>query len=184
VCDGGNCTSDITNQGIAICDNRAELFEHFSIIHVSTKPVEEEPASTADGGYVALSRLEELKLLKSDEFDFARLIEMCRELNVAHSGRSHMAIAMLVRAILDHVPPVFGCRTFSEVANNYSGGRSFSQLAKRLQETARVIADMNLHNPIGVKEPLPSFQQVNCASELDCLLAEIVRVVSGRKRSA
>lgn len=28
---------------------------------------------------------------------------------------------MLTRALIDHVPPVFGCQSFVELANNYAG---------------------------------------------------------------
>src|SRR5205823_15030801 len=54
------------------------------------------------------SRMEELKQLNADKFDFSKLIRMCEELNVSFATECHFAVSMLTRAILDHVPPIFG----------------------------------------------------------------------------
>jgi hypothetical protein len=85
---------------------------------------------------------------------------------------------MLTRAVLDHVPPLFGMATFTEVVNNYSGAHSFKETMKRLEGAARKIADGLLHGQIRRKEILPEPQQVNFAAEVDVLLAEIVRILS------
>ena len=86
---------------------------------------------------------------------------------------------MLLRAILDHVPPIFNMQNFSEVANNYSNGnRSFKGHMKRLDETARKIADSHLHVQIRSKEVLPTPVQVEFKQELDLLLSEVVRILS------
>ena len=84
---------------------------------------------------------------------------------------------MLLRAVIDHVPPVFGVRTFAEVASNYEGGRSFRSMMRRLDEGLRKAADIHLHSAIRKKEVLPEFTQVNFRSELDFLLSEVIRIV-------
>jgi hypothetical protein len=71
---------------------------------------------------IAETRLDELRALSSSQFDFKKLIRLCEEINTAYGEQCYFATAMLTRGILDHVPPVFGFRTFAEVANNYSGG--------------------------------------------------------------
>jgi hypothetical protein len=83
---------------------------------------------------------------------------------------------MLTRSLLDHVPPVFGKTSFTEVVNNYSGGKSFTESMQFLQGAARKIADAHLHMPMRAAETLPTPQQVNFASHLDVLLEEIVRI--------
>ncbi len=84
---------------------------------------------------------------------------------------------MLTRGLLDHVPPLFGKNTFSEVANNYSGGgKSFREAMHHLENGARKVANAHLHMPIRKSETLPVAQQVNCSSQLDFLLAEIIRI--------
>jgi hypothetical protein len=74
------------------------------------------------------------------------------------------------------VPPVFGLRTFAEVANNYSGGgKSFKETMQHLENASRRVANAHLHMPIRNSETLPNPQQINCGQQLDVLLAEIVR---------
>jgi hypothetical protein len=84
---------------------------------------------------------------------------------------------VLTRALLDHVPPVFGVKSFSEVANNYIGGsKSFKDTMLHLDTAAKKIADGFLHTQIRRSETLPTAQQVNFGAPLDLLLAEIVRI--------
>jgi len=126
--------------------------------------------------YVDSSRIAELKQLKSDQFDFARLIQLCDELNSCIETRSYHAIAMLVRSILDHVPPIFGCKKFSEVANNYAGTSSFKLAMGHLHNALRKIADSHLHTNIRKSEALPNKTQVDFRQSLDQLLQEVVRL--------
>ena len=67
---------------------------------------------------------------------------------------------MLIRTVLDHVPPIFGKKNFDEVANNY-GGKSFKGAMQHLQNAARNVADGHLHQQIRKSETLPTAQQVN-----------------------
>lgn len=127
---------------------------------------------------ISESRLDELRALASSRFDFKKLIRLCEEINTAYGAECYFATAILTRAILDHVPPVFGFSTFAEVANNYGGGgQSFKQTMQHLENASRRVADAHLHMPIRNSETLPNQQQVNCGQQLDVLFAEIVRTV-------
>jgi hypothetical protein len=127
--------------------------------------------------FIADTRLAELRKLVSAQFDFKKLIRLCEEINTAYSEGCYFATAMLTRGLLDHVPPVFGFKSFSEVANNYGGGgRSFKETMHHLENATRKVADAHLHMPIRKSETLPVAQQVNCAAQLDVLLSEIVRI--------
>jgi hypothetical protein len=88
-----------------------------------------------------------------------------------------MAVAALTRAILDHVPPVFEKRNFDGVASQYAWGKSNRDSIRRLAESARSIADSHLHVQIRAEEILPNRTQVDFSSDLDVLLAEIVRIL-------
>jgi hypothetical protein len=126
---------------------------------------------------IAESRLVELRSIVSPDFDFRKLVRLCEEINSAYALQSYYATAMLIRGLLDHVAPVFGFKTFSEVANNYAGGgRSFKETMHHLENAARKIGDAHLHIPIRKSETLPTAQQVNCGQQLDVLLSEIVRI--------
>lgn len=133
----------------------------------------------APGGqrFVSEGRIAELRSAETAKFDLCKLVRLCEELNVAYDNGALLATAMLTRAILDHVPPIFGFNRFSQVANNYSGSRSFKEGMDRLEKAARKIADSYLHGPIRAREALPAAQQVNFAAEIDSLLMEIVRIL-------
>lgn len=134
---------------------------------------------TQKGVYVDHGRISELADVKSKDFDLRKLVALCEELNAAHkSGSSHSSV-MLVRAIIDHVPPIFGCKNFKEVANNYSGGGgSFKSSMANLDKSSRKIADRYLHTHVRKKETLPTIKQVDFSNDLDVLLSEVVRVLS------
>lgn len=127
--------------------------------------------------YVHSSRIVELRSITSRAWDVSRLIRLCEELNIAHEHDCHMATAMLVRSIVDHVPPIFGVRTFNDVANQYEGAKSFRGSMHHLQQSLRNIADAHLHIQIRKTEVLPTGQQVDFRADLDVLLAEIVRIM-------
>lgn len=129
--------------------------------------------------YVDPSRIAALQSINNSQWDFKRLTELCRELNSAAANRCHMTTAMLLRTIINHVPPVLGFTTFAEVANNYGGAKSqksFKSSLQRLEGSLRSIADMQLHSPIRTREDVPTGVQVDFAAELDVLLGEVIRV--------
>jgi hypothetical protein len=132
-------------------------------------------ASTSELTLIADSRLAELRTLSSAQFDLRKLIRLCEELNTVYKDECYLATAMLTRGLLDHVPPLFGKNTFSEVANHY-GGKSFKETMQHLEGAARKVADAHLHLPVRKSETLPAAQQVYFAAHLDVLLSEIVRI--------
>ncbi len=134
-------------------------------------------ASLAESfGYVSATRIQELKIIKSKRVDLTKLIRLCEELNIAHANDLNLATAMLLRAILDHVPPIFSKASFKEVASEY-GGRSFKNIMQHLENGGRKIADSHLHVQIRKKEVLPSSLQVNFSQYLDVLLAELIAIL-------
>ncbi|MBS0246271.1 MAG: hypothetical protein JSR61_06590 [Proteobacteria bacterium] len=129
--------------------------------------------------YVDPARISALQQIRAGKWDFTRLVELCRELNVAAANRCHMSTAMLLRTILNHVPPTLGFDTFAQVASHYVGGKSFKASMQRLEGSSRNISDMHLHMPIRSRETLPSAVQVDFAADLDVLLGEVIRVSQG-----
>lgn len=127
--------------------------------------------------YVDTQRINDLKSITSSKFDLSRLIRLCEEINISHQNECYMSIAMAVRAIIDHVPPIFDFTTFSQVTNNYSGTNSFKDSMKNLENSLRKIADAHLHVKIRNRETLPTFNQVNFFADLDVLLSEIIRIL-------
>ncbi len=127
--------------------------------------------------YVNLERIKELESISKDKFDLKKLIEFCKELNKCYSLEAILAIPLLVRSILDHVPPIFDKETFSKVANNYKFTKSIRELILNLDNSSRKIADSILHTRISKKEVLPNKTQIDFKNNLDVLLQEIVRIL-------
>jgi len=134
-------------------------------------------SASAKPSYVDPSRLAELRAISSKDWDLRRLIRLLEELNGASSNNCHMTVAMLVRAIVDHIPPVLGFNTFDQVANNYASPKSFKSSMQHLNNSLRNIADAHLHLHIRRAEVLPNESQVNFRADLDVLLGEIVRLL-------
>jgi len=133
--------------------------------------------------FVNKSRIEELSSIKSDQFDLIRLIKLCEEINDNYYHENYMTVAIIGRAILDHVPPIFKCSTFDNVANNYGGvdkNRSFKKTMLHLNGSLRNIADKYLHQVIRISETLPNETQVNFSQDLDVLLDEVVRILKNK----
>ena len=127
--------------------------------------------------YVNNQRIDDLSRLKQSKFDLCRLLQICHELNLANQNRQYLSIALLTRALLDHIPPIFGCRSFDEISNNYQGTKSFKESMQHLQNSSRKIANSFLHTQIRNKEVLPNFTQVDFTNDIDVLLGEIVRIL-------
>jgi len=126
--------------------------------------------------FVEPERLVELRTLETDAFDLRRLIRLLEELDSSFQNGNFMAVTMLVRAILDHIPPIFGKKAFTEVANNV-GSKSFKKAMQYLDDFARRVGDAYLHTQIRKTESLPNKTQVDCRAQIDLLLSEIIRVL-------
>jgi hypothetical protein len=128
--------------------------------------------------FVSPDRIKELLRLKSKNFDLTRLIQLCEELNNASLAHNLISPSLIARAIIDHIPPIFELKNFSEIANNYSGAtKSFKKSMLNLENSLRNIADGNIHTQIRNKEVLPTRAQIDFTQDLDLLLSEIVRIL-------
>jgi hypothetical protein len=135
-------------------------------------------ASIPSHHFVDPARLTALRSIRSADFDLSRLIRLLEELELSYQGGAYLAVAALTRALLDHVPPIFGVETFEAVANNHKGGKSFSASMQLLQGSARKIGDAHLHTRIRSRESLPTRTQVAFSHDIDVLLAEILRILA------
>jgi len=137
--------------------------------------------------YVNQERIKELELLDQRVFDLSKLVQLCNELNLAHQFNMNLTKAILLRTIINHIPPIFGkdsqgddFKSFSQVANNYSSKgnqKSFKKVAQYLEEIPRNIADSVAHSTIREKDSLPNENQVDFISGLDYILMEIYKIL-------
>jgi len=161
-----------------------ELLEAIALVEGGLNQVRRkkvQPAKASGGStmplYVDAQRILQLQAIRAHEWDLRKLVRLLQEINLAYANEMHMATVMLVRAVADHISPILGCRNFSEVANNYTAPRSFSDQMKHLEGSMRKVADMHLHQQVRKSEVLPSAAQVDFRPALDVLLAEILRVL-------
>lgn len=122
-------------------------------------------------------RILQIESIKSEDFDFSKLIKICKEINITYSNECYFAVSMLVRALLDHIPPIFGFGSFKLICINYNeGGKSFQESMVHLDKSQRKIADSFLHTQIRKNETLPNLTQINFSNDIDFLLSEIYRI--------
>lgn len=102
--------------------------------------------------------ISQLKSVQLGSFDVGKLIRFCEELNDAYGRGNYLACILLIRAVMNHVPPIFGEKTFAHVVAKQ--GRSVKAVMSRLEDEARPIGDLHNHALIRSREPLPSKHQV------------------------
>jgi len=123
--------------------------------------------------FIDSSIIEQLNQIKNSKFDLTKVIRFCEELNNSFSVGNYLASTLLLRAIINHVPPIFGHTTFSQVVSQASKSRK--ELFKLLEESARPVADLHTHDIIRHKEILPTKNQLEpFKPSLEFLLQEIV----------
>jgi hypothetical protein len=108
------------------------------------------PKKKSNKTFVNVLRISELSKIKSVDFDLTKLMKLLEEINDNYAIDNFLSVAILGRAILDHIPPIFNYKTFNEVANNY-GGVSFKKNMGHLNNSMRSIADTYLHSLITKK---------------------------------
>ncbi len=86
--------------------------------------------------------------------DAGKLARLITELNDNYSRGNAYAAHALLRAILDHIPPLLGCADFKAAANNYPWSRTDRSYARRLLDF-KLQADDALHRQISkMTDPL------------------------------
>jgi hypothetical protein len=126
-------------------------------------------------GFIDEQRINELNDIKASvtDFDLTRLIQLCQEINSNYETKNFISVAMLCRALIDHIPPIFNKPDFTQFAN--SSSKSNKKTFLHLDNSLRNIADGHLHTQIRKKEILPSETQIDFKNDLDVLIAEIIR---------
>lgn len=111
--------------------------------------------------------------IKNPNFDLSKLAQFLKELNINYKLGNYLSSILILRAIINHVPPIFGFKTFSEVVAQAT--KSTKSILQKLEDDARPIADLHSHMTIRKKEVLPTKQQIEpYKSSLEILLQEII----------
>ena len=123
----------------------------FARAAAGSPPSNRQPATGGQGPYVdaqigasLVARAEMLGL------DCGKLVRLLAELNDNYSRGNAYASHALLRAVLDHVPPLLGFADFKAAANSYAWGRTDKSYARRLYDF-KLQADDALHRQISRK---------------------------------
>jgi site-specific recombinase XerD len=128
--------------------------------------------------FVDPEQIDRLRQIECDDFDLAKLIRLCEELNGCYAKEWYYAAAILQRAILDHVPPIFdpSYEKFTDVVEKYNW-RAFKRQMDHLQKFARDTANDAVHGRIRSSEVLLNKTQFDTRIPLSTLLNEIIRLL-------
>ena len=135
------------------------------------------PVPISSSNYLIDSRLLELlESTNSSTIDLIPLSRLCSEVNSCYSQGNLIAAILLMRAILNFVPPIFGQDTFVQVVADM--GKSLKVLFANLEDGLRKIADYYTHRRIGGSEMYPSIAQVEpFKPAFEVLLQEVIHQV-------
>jgi hypothetical protein len=129
--------------------------------------------STATPSFVSPFLVEELRLAKNHSFDVTKLTGYCTEINSSFHHGNVVACLLLMRTVMNHVPPVFGFTTFTELTA--SSGKSLRENLEHLEKGLRKLADLYAHQPIRTQEQYPTKSQVEpFRGHFELLLQEVL----------
>lgn len=119
--------------------------------------------------YISPRLFEQLRTAPKGRWDTTKLIALAEELDACvHAGHVYASHAVL-RALLDHVPPLFSQASFSAVASNHSWGRTDKRYVGRLN-TFRDQGDDALHRTISRSPDLLMLDNLPPAAAVNALL--------------
>ncbi|MGB8542447.1 MAG: hypothetical protein WCD49_12500 [Candidatus Acidiferrales bacterium] len=112
--------------------------------------------------------------LESSSVDAATLVRICKEINLSCAHGNVLATVLLMRTVLNHVPPVFNQNSFEQVLANI--GKSLKESFDHLENGLRKVADFHAHRRIGSSEFYPSMAQVEpFKPQFELLIQEVLK---------
>ncbi|MGZ3140956.1 hypothetical protein ACVDFE_02910 [Lentzea chajnantorensis] len=134
-------------------------------------------APSAHPEYVSEDLIEQLERVNSQHWNLAKLVSMLRELNSAYAAGHQYSSLMLCRAVMDHVPPVFGCKAFSEVGSQISMPATDKRHLKLLGDN-RQVSDDALHRHISRHKDLVELHDVPQRQGINTLIRLVIDQLS------
>lgn len=154
-------------------DLRAELYVVIDALKEASQDPNYAANAASNAAFLNTEVLLRLKAVQGVRLDPSKLVKMCEELNDAYARGNYISSVLLLRAIINHVPSVFGANTFAEVVAQ--GGRSVKAILARLNEDARPIADLHAHMFMRKTEHLPTKNQLEpYKASFEVLIQEVL----------
>ena len=158
----------------SVYNARAELDAMLPDIEAALERADESALAVSGSAWIIDPALiDQLSTTDSPKLDVTYLVRMCREINSCFAHGNLVATTLLMRALLNYVPPLFGQETFPQVAANI--GRSLKESFDHLENGLRKIADFHTHRRIAATELYPSQAQVEpFKPQFELLLQQVV----------
>lgn len=137
--------------------------------------IDADPAPEPEPYITVAAQLE--SALAASTWDCTKLLALVEELNESYRCGMTYAAHALLRAMLDHVPPLLGCKNFDAVVNNYPWSQTDRRYLKRLAEF-RSQADDVLHRQIGKTTALLTIDDMPQRVAVNRLLQECISAVT------
>jgi hypothetical protein len=129
-------------------------------------------AQTVKSGYIDAQVIAAIKAREgADRFDRSKLLRLIDELNDNQARGNRYAVHALLRAILDHIPPMLGSADFPAAVSNYRWSRTDRGYMRKLLDF-KLQADDVLHRQISGKADLLSLEDVPPRAWVNRLLQE------------
>lgn len=129
-------------------------------------------AYAPEGSYIDAQVIVAIKAREgTDRFDRSKLLRLIEELNDNYLRGNGYAVHALLRAILDHIPPLLGCADFASPVSNYRWNRTDRSYMRKLLDF-KLQADDVLHRQISGKADLLSLDDVPPRAWVNRLLQE------------
>ncbi|MGV9346355.1 hypothetical protein ACWDSD_16305 [Streptomyces spiralis] len=100
-----------------------------------------------------------------------KLLQLLTELDESYGANQPYSCHALLRAIIDHVPPILGLKSFEQAVSNYQWTPTDKKYMKRLLEFKNQADDV-MHRHISKRPSVITMHDVPAAAYLNALLAE------------
>ena len=154
-------------------DLRAELFGIIDYLDSASANEDYQKSVNLNSSFLNIEVLDDLKKIENSKFDIKKLVRFCEELNDSYSRANYLSCALLIRAVMNHIPPIFNAEKFSQVVAN--SGRSVKAVLSHLESQARPIADLHTHFLIRSREQVPTKHQIEpYKPSFEILIQEVI----------
>lgn len=157
-----------------LCEDVTDEFITEAPVNIGAQPVIRIAAPLQPGRdpYVDPKVVEAIKAkAMASTYDVSKLLALIEELTDNHRAEHTYASHALLRAILDHIPPILGQPGFTEVANNYPWPRTDKVYMRQLL-SCKTQADDALHRQISGKPSVLRFADLPASVCVNRLLQE------------
>jgi heat shock protein HspQ len=157
-------------------DLKADLMPLIDTIREKANDPDWAMVSSHTSDFIDPGLVSKIRSIESSRFNLSKLVRFAEELNENYRRANYLSCALLIRAIVNHVPPLFGCSAFSQVVAG--SGRSVKAILNVLEEGARDIGDLHSHETVDRYSAPPTKNQIEpYKPSVEILFREIERRV-------